>query len=255
MKGFCPLASGSKGNCIYVGTGQTKILIDAGLSLRALKERLDLIGVDISEIDAIVLTHEHIDHIKGIETLGCKLGIPILANSDTARAVYEILGQVPKFKIFSTGEAFEYGDIELHPFSIQHDAVDPVAFTLHVGGLKLGVCADLGFATTLVKHQLASCDMLYIESNHQTSMVHACSRPASYKQRVLSRQGHLSNDQCGELLAAIVHNKLQQVYLAHLSSECNVPEVALKVVSEAIGRNDLTLTIAHQEKVSVPFLF
>ena len=130
MKGFCPLASGSKGNAIFLGTEHTKILIDAGISAKIVAERLDLIGVAITDIDAILITHEHTDHIKGLSSLALRYNIPVFANSDTAKSIVEILGEAPKFKIFSTGETFEFGDIEVHPFSIQHDTLDPVAFTI-----------------------------------------------------------------------------------------------------------------------------
>lgn len=201
MKGFCPLASGSKGNCVYLGTGQTKILIDAGISAKALQARLGEINVDLAEIDAILITHEHTDHIQGLKTLAYKMGIPVLANHETAKGIVDVFHDCPKFKIFSTGESFEFGDLEIHPFSIQHDTVDPVAFTIKTGSLKLGFCTDLGFATTLVQSKLQECDYLYLEANHQISMVHSSSRPMIYKQRVLSRSGHLSNEACGTLLS------------------------------------------------------
>jgi phosphoribosyl 1,2-cyclic phosphodiesterase len=252
--GFCPLASGSQGNCIYVGTKNTKILIDAGLSAKGIRERLGLIGVTLEEIDAIIVTHEHTDHIRGLDLLGGKMGIPIFTNSDTARAISSHFNEPFKFKIFSTGEAFEYGDIEIHPFSIQHDAVDPVAFTLRIGDKKLGFCADLGFVTSLVSSQLKGCDYLYIEANHQPSMVHASSRPQVYKQRVLSRQGHLSNEECAQLIEEIYHHELKHIHLAHLSSECNSQELALEVIQKKL--NELAaqteLSIAFQEKVSRP---
>lgn len=256
MEGFCPLASGSKGNCIYLGTKRTKILIDAGISSKIIEQRLEEIKVDINDIDAILVTHEHTDHIKGIQTLGAKRKIPIFANSDTAKAIYETMDECPKFKIFSTGESFEFGDIEIHPFSIQHDAVDPVAFTIRYDGLKLGFCTDLGFATSLVANQLVECDYLYLESNHQPSMVHASSRPDVYKKRVLSRQGHLSNEECAELLSKIVHSKLKHVYLAHLSEECNSPQLALKIVQEKLkGSEHLHVSIAHQDEISLTTYF
>ncbi len=257
MIGFCPLASGSKGNCIYLGTPTTKILIDAGITAKAIRERLGLIGVDIEEIDAVLVTHEHSDHIKALDVLGCRLGIPIFANSDTAKAIFSILDECPKFKIFSTGETFEFGDIEVHPFSIQHDAVDPVAFTIKVGGLKLGFCTDLGFVTTLVSTQLKSCDYLYVESNHEPSMVHACARPLIYKQRVLSRQGHLSNDECAKLIEQVHHDGLKHVHLAHLSSECNSQELALKIISEKLMslQAKTEVSIAFQEGCSRSILF
>ncbi|MBS0603596.1 MAG: MBL fold metallo-hydrolase [Verrucomicrobia bacterium] len=257
MIGFCPLASGSKGNCIYIGTPTTKILIDAGVSAKAIRERLAEIGVKLEEIDAILITHEHTDHIRGLEMLGCRMGIPVFANSDTAKAIYEILDECPKFKIFSTGESFEFGDIEVHPFSIQHDAVDPVAFIIRTGGLKLGFCADLGFATTLVASHLKGCDYLYLEANHEPSMVHASARPMVYKKRVLSRQGHLSNAECAELLEQIYHEGLKHVHLAHLSSECNAPDLALKIIREKLEslQAKTEVSIAYQEVLSRPISF
>lgn len=252
MFGFCPLASGSKGNSIFLGSKNTRILIDAGLSAKALKERLQKIGVDIKEIDAILITHEHIDHIRGLETLTSTYNIPVFANSDTAKAIYDTTGCFPKFKIFSTGETFTFGDLQVHPFSIQHDTVDPVAFTIHVENQKLGFCTDLGFVTTLVSTHLKECNYLYIEANHEPSMVHASSRPNIYKQRVLGRQGHLSNRQCADLLLEIYHPKLEHIHLAHLSQECNSPELALKTAQDTIAALGGTteISIALQETIS-----
>jgi len=257
MIGFCPLASGSKGNCIYLGTQNTKILIDAGLSARAIKLRLEEFHVSIDEIEAILITHEHTDHIRGLEQLGCRRKIPIFANSDTAKGIYDILGTSPAFKIFTTGETFVFKDLEIHPFSIQHDTLDPVAFTIKVDGLKLGFCADLGVVTTVVKNALKQCDYLYLEANHQPSMVHASARPHIYKQRVLSRQGHLSNEECAQLLTEIMHEKLKHVHLAHLSSECNSPQLALDLIHNAVKSlsQSIEISIAFQEKNSKPIFF
>ncbi|MBS0648218.1 MAG: MBL fold metallo-hydrolase [Verrucomicrobia bacterium] len=257
MQGFCPLASGSKGNAIFFGTKNTRILIDAGISAKTVAERLDEIGVDLRDIDAILITHEHTDHIKGLSSLALRYRIPVFANSDTAKAIVEILGEAPRFKIFSTGETFEFGDIEVHPFSIQHDTLDPVAFTIRTGQIKTGFCTDLGFATTLVKNHLQNCDYLYIEANHQPSMVHACSRPPIYKQRVLSRQGHLSNEQCAELLEAVVHPDLKHIHLAHLSQECNCPELALDIIYQKLLQlgYQIETSIAFQESISRAVIF
>ncbi|MCB1106782.1 MAG: MBL fold metallo-hydrolase [Chlamydiia bacterium] len=249
MLKFCPLASGSKGNAIYIGTQETKLLIDVGISFKALGEKLGEIDIDIGEIDAILVTHEHGDHIRGIEKTATKLDIPILANSETAKAALGEMKSRPRFKIFSTGESFEFGEVEVHPFSVQHDTLDPVAFTFQIGKIKIGVCADLGFVTTLVKGHLLECDYLYLEANHEPSMVYASNRPAIYKQRVLGRQGHLSNDACAELLKEVDHPGLKHVYLAHLSSECNHPEVAIKRVREKVKR-EFSLSIAYQDRVS-----
>lgn len=257
MSIFCPLASGSKGNSLLLATPMTKILIDAGLSLKQLKERLSVLSYRMEDIDAIVVTHEHSDHIRGLESLCKQYSIPILANADTARAICDLLPVQPKFKIFSTGESFQFGDLLFHPFSIQHDTLDPVAFTIHAGDIKFGVCADLGFVTSLVRAHLSECDYLYIESNHEPSMVHASSRPLVYKQRVLGRQGHLSNESCAQLLKDVYHKKLKKVYLAHLSEECNHPEVALKAAKESLSSylDDLFIDIAYQDKVSEPLYF
>ncbi len=257
MKGFCPLASGSKGNSLYLGTNQTKILIDAGLSTKATKEKLAQINVDIADIDAILITHEHTDHIQGLKGLACKLGIPVFANSETAKGIVDSLKEYPKFKIFSTGDTFEFGDLEIHPFSIQHDTLDPVAFTVKTGGIKVGICADLGFATTLVQNHMSQCDYAYVEANHQPSMVHASARPMTYKTRVLSRTGHLSNEACGLLLKEILHSRLKHVYLAHLSSECNTPDTALTTVLQILDNQypDLQITIAPQHEIGQPIYF
>jgi phosphoribosyl 1,2-cyclic phosphodiesterase len=257
MKGFCPLASGSKGNCIYLGTGQTKILIDAGISAKNIQARLMEINVDLADIDAILITHEHTDHIQGLKTLAFKMGIPVFANHETAKGIVEAFHECPKFKIFSTGETFEFGDLEVHPFSVMHDTLDPVAFTIRMNSLKLGFCTDLGFVTSLVQAQLRDCDYLYVEANHQPSMVYASSRPMIYKQRVLSRSGHLSNEACGNLLAHVFNPKLKHAHLAHLSSECNSPDTALQVIRELLEQNgiQLDLCIAPQDKISKSIFF
>lgn len=257
MEGFCPLASGSKGNCIYLGTDQTKILIDAGMSTRAIKKKLAEINVDIEDIDAILISHEHTDHIQGLRVLAYRMGIPVFANQETAKGIVSHFHDCPKFKIFSTGETFAYRDLTIHPFSIQHDTLDPVAFTIRYQGLKLGFCTDLGFATSLVRNQLKECDYLYVEANHQPSMVHASARPLYYKQRILSRSGHLSNEACGDLLKDVAHSQLKHVHLAHLSSECNSPETALSVVREILENHGvrLEISVAPQDKISKAITF
>lgn len=250
---FCPLASGSKGNCLYLRTPKTRILVDAGLSAKATAERLGLLGVKLEDIRAILVTHDHIDHIRGIAALATKFQIPVFANSDTARGILAACrGVLLPFQIFSTGETFSFEDLEIHPFSIQHDTLDPVAFTLRVGTRKLGICTDLGCVTTLVKSHLQTCDYLFVEANHQPSMVHASNRPLIYKQRVLSRQGHLSNEECAELIASVVHENLKHIYLAHLSSECNHPDVALSIVKQRLDNLGVhvDVSIALQQAVS-----
>ena len=253
MYGFCPLASGSKGNTIFIGTKNTRILIDAGIGLKAMSLRLAEIGVDLSDIDAILITHEHTDHIYGLPSITRQHNIPIFANADTAKAIIHTLDGEFKFKIFSTGEPFTFGDIEIHPFSIQHDTLDPVAFTIRYNSLKMGFCADIGFVTSLVKSQLRDCDYLYLEANHEPSMVHASQRPLIYKQRVLSRQGHLSNGECADLLAEITHDGLKHIHLAHLSQECNAPEVALRAVREKLIQTPVSIALQDANSVAIKF--
>ena len=252
MSGFFPFASGSKGNCLFLRSKQTRILIDAGIGIRRIEAELAKLGETLDAIDALLITHEHADHIRSVEAIIKRYDIPVFANGDTAKAICEMAQQRPRFKIFSTGETFEYGDLKIHPFSIQHDTLDPVAFTIEFNQIKLGICADLGFITTLVASHLQGCHYLYIESNHDPEMVYASPRPNVYKQRVLGRQGHLSNAACAELLKQVAHPDLRRVYLAHLSSECNRPELAYDVAKKALESVNCTceLFIAHQDQAS-----
>lgn len=256
MRGFCPLASGSKGNCIYLGSRKTKILIDAGISAKQLESRLGEIGVKLSEIDAILVSHEHMDHIAALKVLSSgKNSCKVFCNSETAKGIYENLNVISDFKIFTTDEPFCYQDLEITPFSILHDTLDPVGFAIKVDGLKLGFCTDLGYVTTHVVQNLKDCDYLYIESNHQPAMVHASNRSFTYKQRVLSRQGHLSNEESCFLLREIMGPKLKQIYIAHLSQECNSPTLAKEMMERDIDGKDIKIMVAYQDKVSQPVIF
>lgn len=253
MIGFCPLASGSKGNALYLGTPKAKILIDVGISKKSLSARLEEIGVALTDIDAVIITHEHHDHIHGLKSLYKAKNIPIFTNRLTAKQLATQLQFLPKFKIFTTAEPFSFLDIKIEPFSVQHDTVDPVGLVIEIGEKKIGICTDLGFVTPIVKAKLKGSHYLYVESNHQPNMVHACKRPQVYKQRVLSRTGHLSNEECAQLLYDLYHPDLRSIYLAHLSSECNHPELALKIVEERLLQKTKTLPnimIAYQDKVS-----
>lgn len=257
MLGFCPLASGSKGNCLYVGSKNTRILIDAGISASLILERLKALGIDPNSLQAIFVTHEHSDHIKGIAKLIDAINVPIIVNAETAKGIYASMKKKPCFKIFTTGESFQFGDFLVHPFSVPHDTLDPVGFTLQMESIKLGICADIGHATSLIKKHLEGCDYLYIEANHEPSMVHSSNRPQMLKKRILGRQGHLSNADCASLIAHVMHEKLKHVHLAHLSGECNTEEVALKVVREILEKKKIKidLSVAHQHKTSRPVLF
>ncbi len=246
----CPLASGSKGNALFIEVHNTRILIDAGIGVRTLEARLNALHTSLSEIDAILVTHEHSDHVSGLDTILNRFPIPVIANCETAKAIAADLNYCPKFKLFTTGEPFHFQDLYITPFSIQHDTFDPVAFTIETPDHKIGVCTDLGFPTSLVQHHLQECTLLFLESNHEPDMVMACSRPETYKQRVLSRSGHLSNQESADLIAKVLSPKLTQIYLAHLSQECNSPEKALQVLQRTLGNIDIPVRIAVQDTAS-----
>lgn len=256
MIGFCPLASGSKGNSIYFGSKNAKILIDAGISFNQLKLRLSQINVNIEDIEAVLITHEHVDHVYGLKLISEKLNIPVLANSDTAKGIYDNLNILPKFKIFTTSEEFEFKDMQILPFSIQHDTLDPIGFIIKTNNLKFGFCTDLGFVSSLVLKTLKDCDYLYIEANHHIPMVHSSNRSFVYKQRVLSRQGHLSNDDCLKLIEDIVHPNLKHIHLAHISSECNSKELIKSLVENLLLKknSNAKVSITYQEKISKEIL-
>ena len=257
MRGFCPLASGSKGNSIYLGTDETKILVDVGISYNLLCSRLEKIKIDIDEIDAILITHEHMDHIDGLKTILPKVDIPVFTNSETAKGIYKNLHVMPRFKIFTTDESFEFKNLIIHPFSIQHDTLDPVAFTIKIGNIKIGICSDLGLVTSLVKKNLQDCDYLYLEANHDIDMLFASKRPINLKKRISSRQGHLSNKECIFLLDAILSPNLKHLYLAHLSSECNNQDLAKNIIQKLLDEKSIKakISIAFQEKISTCVVF
>lgn len=257
MFGFCPLASGSKGNCLYLGSQKTRVLIDIGISAKKAEEKLVETGVDPKSIQAILVTHEHSDHIRGVLLFAAKYNIPVLANAETAKSIASMADRKVRFKIFTTGEPFDFGDISFYPFTVPHDTLDPVAFIAKIEKIKLGICADIGHITSLAIRVLEGCDYLYLEANHEPSMVYASNRPESLKQRILGKQGHLSNQECAALLSRLYHKDLKHVYLAHLSSECNAKEVALRVVREYLESNSqsLPLSIAHQEEISQSIVF
>ena len=252
MLKFCPLASGSKGNSIFLKTKNSKILIDAGISFTKLEKKLLEINEDINLLDAIFITHEHFDHVGYIKTISQKLNIPIITNSQTAKGIYKNINYLPKFKIFTTGEEFEFQDLVVNSFSLPHDTLDPVGFTFISDKKKVGVCTDLGFVTTLVKKKLKDTNLLYIEANHNKNMVLSCNRPKIYKQRVLSKQGHISNEECFDLIKEIMNDELKHFYLAHISSECNSHDLLNDLAKEFLEneKSKSTFSLALQDNVS-----
>ncbi len=208
---LCVLGSGSKGNCIYVASEKASILIDAGLSARQTSARLALIGVDISDIDAICISHEHSDHIAGLRVITKRCNARVYANAGTAQAVASSIRDLNfQWNIFTTGTQFSIGDMEVLPFSLSHDAFEPVGYVLSSGGVRIGVATDLGMVTTLARQRLSDCEVLVLEANHDVRLVETSSRPWSLKQRILGRQGHLQRMKSRPLLLQGAHRNSPQ---------------------------------------------
>lgn len=255
----CVLASGSAANCVHIASPTTAILIDAGLSGKETSRRCEALGIALPEVKGICLTHEHDDHRVALRVLQQKYGMHVYANRGTIDAIERSNpNREITWQVFSTGMSFQIGDLRIDPFSVPHDSYDPVGFVVSDGVSRVGVVTDMGMPTGLVRERLKVCHSLVLESNHDEDMLRNSARPWSLKQRILGRQGHLSNAQAGELLAEIAGPHLRCVFLAHLSVDCNRPEVALGTVRRALERAgqthvELKLTYADRpsERVSV----
>jgi phosphoribosyl 1,2-cyclic phosphodiesterase len=242
------LASGSRGNCALIGTSTTRILVDAGLSGRETFKRLRVLADRNNEraedISAILITHEHSDHVAGLQRLAAKLNVPVFLTAPTHhawnRAMREendggVIPELPKSEHFSAGRGFCVGDIEVMPFTIPHDAADPVGFTFRAEGVKIGFATDLGYMPASVRNHLRGCSVLVMESNHDVEMLRSGPYPWSVKQRVMSRVGHLSNESLAEFFSNDYDGGAEYVILAHLSEQNNHPEIARAVAEQALG--------------------
>ena len=253
------LASGSNGNCTMVSSSGTRLLVDAGLSCRELIRRIMLCGEDPRCVDAILITHEHGDHIAGLHVLARKLKVPVYMTGATheayRRSARDSAGNrvvLERLELFSSGRAFQIGDITVTPFTIPHDAIDPVGFTFRSEGIKVGVCTDLGYMPASVCHHVRGCQVLMIESNHDLELLRGGPYPWAVKQRVMSRVGHLSNDALADFLASDYDGGAEFLILAHLSEKNNHPEIARMTAERALGgqrdfrRNHLLLAGQHE---------
>ena len=236
------LASGSRGNSSIVSSSGTKILVDAGISCRETVKRMRAQGDDPRTLSAILITHEHSDHVYGLAVLARKFQVPVFMTGAThqawARSLRDDAGELPplaRLEIFSAGRRFEIGDIAITPFTIPHDAADPVGLTFRTDGIKVGIATDLGYMPPNVCDQLRGCDVLVIESNHDLEMLRGGPYPWSVKQRVLSRVGHLSNDSVAQFLTKEYDGGAAYVVLAHLSTQNNLPELARLSAERALG--------------------
>ena len=236
------LASGSRGNCAIVSSSTTRILVDAGISCRETFRRMKSRGDDPHSLSAVVITHEHCDHINGLATLAKKLHVPVFMTAATYQAwqramrdEHGVKPQLEKFERFESGHTFQVGDIAVKPFTIPHDAVDPVGFTFRAEGIKIGVATDLGYIPLSVKDHLRGCDVLIMESNHDLEMLRVGPYPWSVKQRVMSRVGHLSNVALADFFTSDYDNSATFVVLAHLSEQNNHPEIARREAEKALA--------------------
>lgn len=237
---MCILGSGSKGNSIYVASEQTALLVDAGLSAKQTQLRLERIGVDMADIKGVCISHEHHDHIAGLRVLAKRMQANLYANAGTVKAVGSKAGNGDlNWNIFTTGSPFAVGDLEVMPFSLSHDAYEPVGYIVSSGEDRVGIATDLGMVTTLARERLKGCRAIVIEANHDEKLLVASRRPWYLKQRIMSRQGHLSNNAAATAIVECASDKLGRVYLAHLSDECNELELAKKRVGAVLQDADL----------------
>lgn len=243
----CLLASGSKGNAIYVSNGQTAILVDAGLSGKEIERRMHAKGLEPEKLNGIVVSHEHVDHVRGVGVLSRRYKLPVYISPETHKKCRQI-GRLTDTYYFQCGDGFKVRSLAVRPFSTTHDAIDPAGFIVEHNGIKLGIATDLGRATALVKNQLKDCNILIIEANHDPDMLMNGPYPWHLKQRIKGRNGHLSNEDTQHLLQEIQHSGLRHVVLAHLSEVNNTPDKALACTRRALGPFQFNLTVSNQEE-------
>jgi phosphoribosyl 1,2-cyclic phosphodiesterase len=255
----CALASGSSGNCALVESESAKILIDAGLSTRQVRERLDRLGMKSNQIDALLITHEHIDHTREAGLLAISLDCPIYATERTLPGFREYLSGHETIRSFSLGREFYIKDLQIHPFRVFHDAREPCGFLIREAALfaehakSLGIATDLGTVTDQLTETLKDCDVLVLESNHDLDMLIQGDYPWHLKQRIRSEVGHLSNDAAGQAIATLARRgRLTKVLLAHLSENNNRPHKALATVQGYLNglTKKIELYVAPRDRLS-----
>lgn len=260
---LCSIASGSSGNCIYVGTDDTHVIIDAGISGKRIEEGLNRIGLKTDEIDALLITHEHSDHIASVGVLARKYGIPMYATKGTIQGILQqkYLGAIDTslFNEIAADNDFSINDICVRPIEVSHDANEPVAYRIENGKVSVGVCTDLGTYTDRIVEGFSGLDALFLEANHDVNMLQVGKYPYVLKQRILSDRGHLSNENCGRLLCRLLHDDMKSIMLGHLSAENNLAELAYEAVRLEIMMDeckyeptDFEIRVAKRSEVSAP---
>jgi len=260
---LCSIASGSSGNCIYVGSEATHLLVDVGISGKRTESGLNGLGLTGRDIDGILITHEHADHISGLGVMARKYGIPIYATRGTIRAIKGIsgVGEIDDalFQEVKEDEKLTIKDLTIHPMKVSHDAAQPVAYRIAYGKQKVAICTDLGHFTDYTVDCLRGMDALLLEANHDVNMLQVGRYPYILKQRILSDKGHLSNENCGRLLCRLLHDNLKSVTLGHLSAENNLAELAYEAVRLEImmdeceyDPSDFDIKVALRSEVTQP---
>ncbi len=247
------LGSGSAGNCAYLETDETRILVDAGFSGRQIRQRLATISRTPESVQGILITHEHSDHTAGLVALAAKFQIPVYCNRLTKEAIEAQLEIQFDSHLFATGDSFAIGDITVDSFSVPHDASDPVGFLVRTPAGNVGFLTDLGHATRLVLERIRPANVLLLEANHDPKMLQDNPRrPWSLKQRIQSRHGHLSNDSAADIIEQIISPGLRHLFLGHLSRDCNTPELASRVISARLQRLGATQVTFEPTSQSTP---
>lgn len=263
---FCSIASGSSGNCIFAGSSRTSVLIDAGISGKKVEQGLNEIDMTTKDMDGILVTHEHSDHIRGVGVLARRYHLPVYATKGTIKALKNMpqVGKIPDelFHPIEADRKFSVGDLSVEPFTISHDAAEPVGFRIEHDGKSAAVATDMGCYDEYTVEHLKNLDVLLLESNHDLHMLEAGRYPYYLKRRIMGEKGHLSNDDSGQLLCRVLHDNIREIYLGHLSRENNYEALAFETVSSEItmGDNpykskDFHITIAHRDRISEPVVF
>lgn len=255
---FCSLSSGSSGNCQYLEAGKTKILIDGGFSGKRIEDLLSSIDICPTTIDYILVTHEHIDHVRGVGVLSRRYDIPIFANEKTWIGMDNIIGEIKdkNIKIIESDKDFQLADLGIHPFEIFHDAADPVGYCIYYKNIKISIITDTGWVNDNMKSKIKGSSLYFMESNHDVKMLKEGKYPWFLKKRVLSTEGHLSNLDAGLALSEVLLGNGEVVLLAHLSKENNIPSLAHETVKECIEgygidvHRDIALDLTYRDRAT-----